>query len=139
MDLVRRAPQLGIAACLVVLVAVIAPYVLLPNDASTGLAFYYDAGIFGPRIVGVFAAVAIVILGAGVGERSDPVMIAGAALVIGLVMTLMVIGWIVSIPPDAVTGITTQDWLAYHRWVVLGFSGLVAIAAALYARALGVL
>ncbi len=139
MDLTRRAPQLGIAACLAVIGAVIAPYVALPEDAATGLAIYYEAGFFGPRLVGVFAAVAIVVLGAGLGERSDPVTIAGAALVIGLFMTVMSIEWIVSLTPDAVTGITTQDWLAYHRWFVLAFSALTAVAAGLYARALGVL
>lgn len=139
MDLTRLAPQLGIAACLAVIAAVIAPYVALPEDAAAGLAFYYGAGFFGPRLVGVFAAVAIVVLGAGLGERSDPVTIAGAALVIGLFMTVMSIEWIVSLTPDAVTGITTQDWLAYHRWAVLGCSVLVVAAAVLYARALDVL
>lgn len=139
MELTRRAPQLGIAACLAVLVAVIAPYILLPESAATGLALYYGAGTFGPTAIGVFAAVNVVVLGAGVGERSDPVTVAGAALVIGLVMTLLSIEWIVSMPSDAPAGITTQDWLAYHRWAVVGCSALVALAAVLYARALDVL
>lgn len=139
MDLTRRAPQLGIAACLAVVCVVIAPYVALPADAATGLAFYYDAGFFGPRLVGVFAAVGIVVLGAGLGERSDPVTVAGAALVIGLFMTLMSLEWVVAVSPADVTGITTQDWLAYHRWLVLAFSALSAVAAGLYTRALGVL
>lgn len=139
MDLTRRAPQLGIAACLAVVCVVIAPYVALPEDAATGLALYYDAGVFGPVLIGVFAAVAIVVLGAGLGGRSDPVTVAGAALVICLFMTLMSIGWVVSLTPEAVTGITTQDWLAYHRWLVLAFSALSAVAAGLYARALGAL
>lgn len=139
MDLSRRAPQLGIVACLAVILTVVAPYLALPEDAGTGLAFYYDAGIFGPRLIGVFAAVSIVILGAGLGERSDPVTIAGAALVIGLFMTLLSVVWVVTVSPEDVTGITTQDWLAYHRWFVLAFSGLSALAAGLYARALGVL
>lgn len=139
MDLTRRAPQLGIAACLAVVCVVVAPYVALPEDAATGLAFYYDAGFFGPRLIGVFAAVAIVVLGAGLGERSDPATIAGAALVIGLFMTLMSIEWLLALSPEDVTGITTQDWLAYHRWLVLAFSALSAAAAGLYARALGLL
>lgn len=139
MDLARRAPQLGIAACLAVLVAVIAPYVLLPESASTGLAVYYRAGVFGPTAIGVFAAVNVVVLGAGARGRSDPVTVAGAALVIGLVMTLMSIGWIVPMSPDASTGITTQDWLAYHRWAILACSALVALSAMLYARALDVM
>jgi hypothetical protein len=139
MDLVRLAPQLGIGACLAVICVVIAPSVLLPAEASTGLSLYHNAGFFGPQIIGVFAAVTIVILGAGLGERSDPVTIAGAALVLTLFMSLIAVEWIVSLSPDAVTGITTQDWLAYHRWLVLGFSALSAVAAGLYARALGVL
>ncbi|MEM4782700.1 MAG: hypothetical protein QXG03_14210 [Halalkalicoccus sp.] len=139
MNLLRRAPQLGIAACLAVVCVVVAPYVVLPEDAATGLALYYDAGFFGPRLIGVFAAVAIVVLGAGLGERSDPATIAGAALVIGLFMTLMSIEWVLSVSPADVTGITTQDWLAYHRWLVLVFSAISALAAGLYARALGLL
>ncbi|KYH25735.1 hypothetical protein HAPAU_24130 [Halalkalicoccus paucihalophilus] len=139
MNLTRRAPQLGIAACLAVLVVIIAPYVLLPQSAGTGLALYYDAGFFGPQLVGVFAAVGIVVLGAGLGERSDPVTVAGAALVIGLFMTLMSVEWVVAVSPEDITGITTQDWLAYHRWLVLACSALSAVAAGLYARALGVL
>lgn len=139
MDLTRRAPQLGIAACLAAIAVAVAPYVLLPADASAGLGLYYDAGAFGPTIVAVFAAVNVVVLGAAVGERSDPVTIAGAALVIGLFMTLMALEWIVSLTPERVTGITTQDWLAYHRWAVLACSVLAAVAAGLYARALDVL
>lgn len=139
MESTRRAPQLGIAACLAVLVAVIAPYVLLPESASTGLALYYGAGVFGPTAIGVFAAVNVVVLGAGARERSDPVTVAGAALVIGLVMTLMSVEWIVSMPADAPTGITSQDWLAYHRWAVLCCSALVALTTVLYARALDAL
>ncbi|MDL5360377.1 hypothetical protein [Halalkalicoccus sp. NIPERK01] len=139
MDLTRRAPQLGIAACLAVIAVVIAPYVALPADAATGLAIYYDAGVFGPRLIGVFAAVAVVVFGAGLGGRSDPATVAGAALVIGLFMALMALVWVVSLSPEAVTGITTQDWLAYHRWLLLACSALAALAAALYARALGLL
>lgn len=139
MDLTRRAPQLGIAACLAVIAVAVAPYVLLPADASTGIALYYGAGVFGPTIVAVFATVNVVVLGAAVRERSDPVKIAGAALVIGLFMTLMSLEWIVSLSPERVTGITTQDWLIYHRWAVLVCSVLVAVVAGLYARALDVL
>ncbi|WP_122090193.1 DUF7548 family protein [Halalkalicoccus subterraneus] len=139
MDLTRRAPQLGIAACLAVLIAVIAPYVVLPEDAATGLAVYYGAGLLGPRLTGVFAAVAIVVLGAGLGERSDPATVAGAALVITLFMTAVSAEWVLALSPEAVTGITTQDWLAYHRWLVVAFSALSAVATGLYARALGLL
>lgn len=139
MDLTRRSLELGIAACLAVLVAVIAPYIVLPEDAATGLAFYYDVGFFGPRLVGVFAAVAVVVLGAGLGGRSDPATIAGAVLVITLFMTVMSVEWVLALSPGDVTGITTQDWLAYHRWFVLAFSALSAVAAGLYARALGLL
>lgn len=150
MDLMRRAPQLGIAACLAVIVAAVVPYVLLPEDAGTGLSLYYNAGAFGPTIIAVFAAVNVVVFGAGIGRRSDPVTIAGAALVIGLFMTLMSIEWIVSLPDDAIAGIAAVPddpettirvplWLEYHRWAVLGCSALVAVSAALYARALGVL
>lgn len=150
MDLTRRAPQLGIAACLAVIVAAVAPYVLLPDEAATGLGLYYNAGTFGPTIIAVFAAVNVVVLGAGLGERSDPVTVAGAALVIGLFMTLMSIEWLVSLPDDAIaavaavpddpqTRITVPLWLENHRWAILAGSALVALSAALYARALDVL
>lgn len=150
MELTRRAPQLGIAACLAVLAATVAPYLLLPGDATAGLEFYYGAGVFGPTIVAVFAVVNVVVFGAGLGERSDPVTVAGAALVIGLFMTLMALEWVVSLPADATaavgevpgdpeTEIRVPLWLEYHRWAVLGSSALVAAAGGLYARALGAL
>jgi hypothetical protein len=150
MDLTRRAPQLGIVACLAVLVTAAAPYLLLPGDATAGLEFYYGAGVFGPTIVAVFAVVNVVVFGAGLGERSDPVTVAGAALVIGLFMTLMALEWVVSLPADAVAAvgevpgdpeaeIRVPLWLEYHRWTVLGSSALVALAGGLYARALGAL
>jgi hypothetical protein len=150
MDLTRRAPQLGITACLAVLVAAVAPYVLLPQEATAGLEFYYGAGVFGPTIVAVFAVVNVVVFGAGLGDRSDPVTVAGAALVVGLFMTLMALEWIVSAPADVATvvgdvpgdpeaEIRVPLWLEYHRWAVLGSSALVAVAAGLYARALGAL
>lgn len=138
MDLTRRAPQAGIAASLAVIAVVVAPYVVLPGSATAGLGRYYGAGVFGPRIIAVFAVVAVVVLGAGLGGRSDPVTVAGAGLVIGLFMAIMAVAWILSMPPNPVTGITTQDWLAYHRWAVLGFSALVAAAAGVYAWGLNV-
>lgn len=137
MDLTRRAPQLGIVVCLAVLAAIVAPYLLLPEDASTGISVYYESGFFGPTIVGLFAVVTVVIFGAALGGRTDPGTIAGATLVIGLFMALMSLEWALAVPVDVIQGISTQEWLDYHRWIVLALSGGVVVTSAIYARALG--
>ena len=137
MELTRRAPQLGIACCLVLVAALLAPYLRLPADAQLELELYYASGVFGAGILGIFALVALVILGAGLAGRTEPDTAAGAALVIGLVATGIALQWALSVPPENVL-VASETW-TYHRFVVVGASLGLTVASGLYARAIGVL
>lgn len=139
MDLTRRAPQVGILACLCLLGSIVFPYVFLPEAAYTGLSVYYAQGIFGPVVVGVFATVTIVVFGGALGGRADPSTVAGAAIVLGLFLLLLSAQWALSVPVELVQGITTETWLDYHRWVVVALSGAIAVSAVVYTRSLGLL
>jgi hypothetical protein len=137
MELTRRAPQFGIVCCLVLVAALLAPYLRLPAETQLELELYYASGLFGVQILGIFALVALVILGAGLAGRTEPDTAAGAALVIGLVATGIALQWAFSVPPENVL-IASDTW-TYHRFVVVAASLGLTVASALYARAIGVL
>lgn len=135
----RTPPTLGIVACLLVIVTVAAPYVLLSDAGAGGLPAYYDHGPVGPWVVTLLAIVALVAFAAGREERSDPLIIAGATLVMGLFIVGTATLWALSVPTAFVQQLGTESWLEYHRWALVTTAALVPIAGGWYGRVLGVL
>lgn len=130
----RLAPTVGIVASLAVLAVLAAPYLIV--EGGSGVATYYDAGAGNPLILGLFAAVAIIVFAAGRQERSPPDLVAGATLTLGLFMTGLATLWAVTVPQSLVTQLTTEVILGYHRGALVVATLGVPLAAAWYARAL---
>lgn len=129
MDDLRLAPTVGIVACLAVLFALAAPYLL----GVAGVAGYYGSGAVNPLLAGLFALVALIVFAAGREGRSDPGLAAGVAVALGMFMFLVTAAWALTVRIDAV------QFTANHRWAVVGAAALVPLSAGWYARALGVL
>jgi len=139
MNEVRVAPTAGIVACLLVVVALLLPY-LLVTEASAVTA-YYGAGAITPLAAGLFALVGVIVFAAGREERTDPPLAAGAGLVFGLFSTAVVGAWALTVPVSVVLQLGTAGGavatlLEFHRYFVTIAAVLVAVAGGWYARAL---
>lgn len=135
----RTPPTVGIVACLAVLVAIVGPFFALPPQATAGLGPYYRSGLAGGWGVGLLALVALVAFAGGRQRRTDPETVAGATLVVGVATLLVSVEWALAVNPEVVQTVGTATWLGVHRWVVVACSAVVPVAAAWYARTLGVL
>ncbi|WP_251343221.1 DUF7548 family protein [Haloplanus halophilus] len=129
----QAAPALGIAGCLAVVVALALPFALFPGWGAE-LAQYYTSGPLGVGAVLAFALVGIVVFLAGARGRTDPTTAAGIAVPLGVVALLVALSWAFMAPLDPLFGFPAS-WIRDFRWVVVAAAGVVAAAAALYARA----
>ncbi|MFC7232949.1 hypothetical protein ACFQMM_19225 [Saliphagus sp. GCM10025308] len=127
----QRPPTLGVVAALAYVFAALAPYVLLEVDTSV-LEVYFAAGIAGPNLLSLFALVTVVLFAAGRQARTEPDLVAGVALVLGLVLLAMTALWAVSVP-ESVAFEAGADWFVYHRWFTTAISAVVPAAAVWYA------
>lgn len=123
--------EVGAAACLAVVLLVLVPYLVVD---STAVGVYYDAGPVGPPALALLSGVAGVALLAAARDRSDPATVAGVALVIGVVTTLLALLWATAVTPDVVGGLTEIAAFEHHRWAVVGAAAVVAVTSAWYAR-----
>lgn len=135
----QRPPTVGIVAACGYLVTVFTPYVALSSAEAAGLEVYYSFGIAGPHVLALLSLVAVVLFAAGRQDRTDPAFASGLTLVIGIVLTLLVLGWAIAVPEDVVGSLGTGDWLEYHRWVLVVCAFGVAVSSAWYARALSLI
>ncbi len=131
MDTARVAPWAGVAASVLALTALAAPYVLLSE--SDGLGVYYSAGLFGAWGFAFLALVAIVGFLAGERGNASPEVAAGVALVLGLAMLGLAVAWALSVPSEVVYSFPAA-WMDSHRWVVVVVVAAVPASAAAYAR-----
>lgn len=122
----------GVAGCLAVLLALVAPYALVA-DSGPGLGVYYGAGVVGVGVVGFLALLEVVVLLAGFRGRTDPPTAAGIALVVGAAMVLIAAAWAVAVPRELVFSFPAA-WLEWHRWAVVAATAVVPLASAAYAR-----
>lgn len=128
---VRTTAGLGITAYVSVIGLAVIPYLFGP---PTTVNTYYGVGIGGPPLLALFAAVCLVAFLAGLRGRSDPALVAGITLVLGLFMLGIAISWTLAVTPDLVGGFTSIDLFRYHRWAVLAATSVAVIGAAGYAR-----
>ncbi|MGQ4555884.1 DUF7548 family protein [Halobellus sp. GM3] len=128
------APTVGAIVCLLLAAIVFAP-ALLVTTSDVGVAEYYASGPFGVSVVGFLALLNVIVFLAGAQERSDPVTLAGVALVSGLAVLLFSILWAVSIESTLLFSFPSEyAWIENHRWAVVTVSAIVTIAAGSYAR-----
>lgn len=126
------APTVGVVAAFAVLAAVAVPYFVI-DAAEAGV--YYDAPTAVPihLVVGLFALVAVVVFAAGRNGRTDPQTAAGATVVLGGFMALLVLWWAIAVG-GLVGSLTEQAAFGYHRWLLLVAAASVAASAGWYAR-----
>lgn len=128
----RSAPYVGVAACLAVLLALAAPFVLL-SQPGTGLTLYYNAGPFGAAGVAFLAIVGPVIFLSGERGAADPDLASGVTLAVGIALFALTILWAVNVDRGNVLSFSAA-WMGWHRWLVVGLAGVVAASAVAYAR-----
>jgi len=134
MNRLRLAPTVGIVASLAVIAVLAAPYAIV--EGGSGVGTYFAAGAINPQIVGLFAAVAIIVFAAGREDRSPADLVAGATLVLGVFMTALALLWAVTVPQSVVTQLSTATLLQYHRGALVVTSLVVPATAVWYARIL---
>lgn len=137
MNALRVAPTVGIAGCVLYLLALAAPYLIVDPVSAVGA--YYGAGALSPLIPGVFSMITIIVLAAGREGRSDPSVAAGAGLVVGLFVVGLSLAWALSIPQSLVLGLTESTLIEHHRWVLVAAGVPIPVGSAWFARALGLL
>lgn len=127
-----RAPAAGVVAALVVLAVVVVPYLLIPAQE---VGIYYSAPTFVPihLVVGLFALVAVIVFAAGRNGRTDPPTAAGATLVLGAFMALLVLWWAIAVG-DIVGSFDVSATFDYHRWLLLVTTAAVAVSGLWFAR-----
>ncbi|MFC7080891.1 DUF7548 family protein [Halorussus caseinilyticus] len=126
------APTVGVVAALAVLAAIVVPYFLI---GASEVGVYYSAPTLIPvhLVVGLFATVAIVVFAAGRNGRTDPPTAAGAAVVLGGFVALLVLWWAVAVG-SLVGSLTEQAAFGYHRWALLAASLALAASGGWFAR-----
>lgn len=133
----RTAATVGVAACVLTAVAVVAPYVVLPASAQQYVGAYYGTGPVSPLALGLLGLVGAIVFASGREERSSPDLVAGVMLTVGAFSLLVGAVWALGFDPAAAGGDVPVDFFGTHRWVVLAGVTLEAAAAGWYAGALG--
>lgn len=124
--------RIGALACVALLCLLALPYALVEASA---VQVYYGVGPISPLAVALFAGVALVALGAAAAGRSDPDVVAGLALVVGLGSVGITLSWALGAAGVA-GGLPVSATFEYHRWAVVGTSAVLALAG-LFASPLG--
>lgn len=134
MDRRKAAPTLGIAGCLLVLAVLVWPYL---QETASSVSTYYGSGAVTPLAAGLLAFVSVIVFAAGREERSDPALVAGAALVFSLFVFVIAVSFAFTARVDVIGG--TDALLTYQRWALAAAAVVPLVGAGWYARALGLL
>jgi len=138
MEPMRIPPTVGTVVALSVAGLLVLPYVALEAGAAA-VATYYGFGPMSALVVLILALVTAVVFASGRQGRADPSTAAGTALGLGVVATALAVAWALSVPESFVFGLTTREWIEYHRWSVVGATATTAGCGVWYAYALGLL
>jgi hypothetical protein len=133
MNAERAAPVVGVAGCVAVVVALLAPFALI-SEPGTGLGIYYSAGpVGGGGSVGFLSLLAVVAFLAGRRGRTDRQTAAGIALVVGLGVLGTALLWATNVDQQVVFSFPAA-WMGWHRWLVVAVAAIPPLAAGAYAR-----
>lgn len=132
MDLRAVSRRVGIAAAVVTVVVLVAPYALISGpEYASQLADYYASGVVGWGGIALFALLSAVVVASVERGNVDPGTLAGVAVALGVATTLSAATWAAAIEPSPV--FRDHLWLVWHARVVVGLSVPIPVAAALYA------
>ncbi|WP_423996654.1 DUF7548 family protein [Halorubrum trapanicum] len=135
MDLRAVSRRVGIAAAVVTVVALVAPYAVITGpEYATQLAAYYASGVVGWGGIALFALLSAVVIASVERGNVDPGTLAGVAVVLGLATTASAATWALAVEPSPV--FRDHLWLVWHARAVVALSIPVPLAAAVYAREL---
>ena len=135
MDLRAVSRRVGIAAAVVTVVALVAPYAVITGpEYASQLATYYASGVVGWTGIALFALLSAVVIASVEQGNVDPGTLAGVAVVLGVATTASAATWALAVEPSPV--FRDHLWLVWHARVVVALSVPVPLAAAVYARAL---
>jgi len=135
MNLRAVSRRTGIAAGVVTVLALAAPYAVLSGEAyASQLADYYASGVVGAGGIALFALLSAVVIASVERGNLDPGSLAGAAVVLGVATTLSAALWATAIEPSPM--FRDNLWLVWHPRAVVAISVLVPVSAAAYARQL---
>lgn len=137
MDRERAAATAGVAACVLTAAAVAAPYLVLPAGQVDDVAAYYGAGMVSPLAPGLLGLVGAIVFAAGREGRSDPDLVAGVALAVGVFSLIVGLEWALSFRPGVFGGGVAIEFLDGHRWSVPAGGLLETVAAVWYAGTRG--
>lgn len=138
MNAERVAPAVATVACLLVVALLLAPYVLLPERAHTGLSTYYASGILDGTFVALVSTLVLVTAIALIGGyrgQSPADFVSGLATTVGVIVVLLVVEWALAVEPETVQSIAAATWLADHRWWIVAATAIVPLASIWYAVA----
>jgi hypothetical protein len=131
MDLRDISRRTGIAAGVVTVVVLAAPYALVSGNA-TQLAGYYAAGALGAGGIALFALLSAVVVASVERGNLEPGTLAGVAVILGVATTLSAAAWALSVEPT--TMFADYRWLRWHAPAVVALSVPVPVSAAVHAR-----
>ncbi|QAU12602.1 hypothetical protein EKH57_07615 [Halorubrum sp. BOL3-1] len=132
MDFRAVSRRVGIAAAVVTVVALVAPYAVISGpEYASQLADYYASGVVGWGGIALFALLSAVVIASVEQGNVDPGTLAGVAVVLGVATTLSAATWATAIEPSPV--FRDHLWLVWHAPAVVALSVPVPIAAAVYA------
>lgn len=137
MDGERTAATVGTAACLLTAGAVATPYLLLSGNAVQYVGWYYAAGPVNPLAVGLLGLLGAIIFAAGRERRSDPDLVAGIMLSVGLFSAGVAALWATGFDPGGIDSTAALEFMDVHRWSVLAGGVAELVAALWYAVARG--
>ena len=132
MDLRAVSRRVGIAAAVVTVVALVAPYAVISGEYATQLAAYYASGAVGWGGIALFALLSAVVIASVEQGNVDPGTLAGAAVALGLATTASAATWALAVEPSPV--FRDYLWLVWHARAVVALSVPLPLAAAVYAR-----
>lgn len=132
----RLVPSIGVVAAVAVVLLLSVPYAVVGDPSGVGT--YYGEGGINPLVAGLFALVSIIVFAAAREERADPALAAGAALVLGLFSFAIVTAWALTVPVGVVTQFETSALFEFHRFATAIVSLAMPVAAAWYARVIGI-
>ncbi|ELZ28577.1 hypothetical protein C465_05466 [Halorubrum distributum JCM 9100] len=135
MDLRAVSRRVGIAAAVVTVVALVAPYAVITGpEYASQLATYYASGVVGWTGIALFALLSAVVIASVERGNVDPGTLAGTAVVLGVATTASAATWALAVEPSPV--FRDHLWLVWHARVVVALSVPVPLAAGVYAREL---
>ena len=132
MDLRVVSRRVGIAAAVVTVVALVAPYAVISGpEYASQLATYYASGVVGWGGIALFALLSAVVIASVERGNVDPGTLAGAAVVLGFATTLSAAAWAAAVEPSPV--FRDNLWLVWHAPAVVALSVPLPLSAAAYA------